>query len=231
METFGIFTDTTPVDDGITVGADAEIYVWENTLAEAAIAPYEGDNVIAWTTTGVGWFGGGIKSNSPKDLSGFAGGNLKFWIKMPANVTFKIGINDAQNHESYVTFPANQTAFGLTRNGEWGQATIPISTLVGSVDLQMTNYQFIILEQSGTQCQFAIDDIYWDGGGAALSSVNWSADSYAVTDASATLNLQVPARPIPNATDSEQRHTDDQCGHHPEPKRLGKRNGEFRCYR
>lgn len=190
VETYGIYTDTTPVDDGLTVGLNAEIYVWENTLAASTTAPYEGDNVISWTTTGVGWFGAGIQANSPRDLSGFASGNLKFMIKIPANVTFKIGFNDTQNHENYVTFPANQTAYGLERNGEWGQATIPVAAMQGSVDLQMINYPFAILEQQGTQCSFAIDDIYYDGGGAHLSNVSFSAASYEEDASSATVSLE-----------------------------------------
>lgn len=189
IETFGIFTDETPVDDGLTVGLNAEIYVWENTLTEATIPPYEGSNVIAWTTTGVGWLGAGIKSNSPIDLSGFAEGSIKFMIKMPANVTFKIGINDTQNHESYVVFPANQTAFGLVRDGEWGQAVIPVSAITGNVDLQTLNYEFIILEEGGVQCQFAIDDIYWDGGGSSPSSVSFDAESYEDTAQNATITV------------------------------------------
>lgn len=189
IETYGIFTDNTPVDDGLTVGVNAEIYVWENTLTPGTIPPYEGPNGITWNTAGQGWFGAGISSNTPLDLSGFAEGNLKFMIKIPANVRFKIGINDAQNHESYVVFPANQTAFGLVRNGEWGQAVIPIADIRGNVNLEMLNYEFIILEENGTQCQFAIDDIYWDGGGASPSSVSFSQDSYAYDATSATLTV------------------------------------------
>ncbi|MBN1326626.1 MAG: glycoside hydrolase family 16 protein, partial [Candidatus Cloacimonetes bacterium] len=158
VETFGIYTDLTPVDDALTIGSNAEIYVWENTLTGGSIPPYEGDNVISWTTTGQGWFGGGISSLAPIDLSGFAAGTINFMIKIPANVSFKIGINDAAGNESYVDFPAGQTVFGLERNGEWGQAIIPVADIQGNVDLQMLSYEFMILEENGTQCQFAIDD-------------------------------------------------------------------------
>ncbi len=189
IETFGLFTDETPVDDGLTIGLNAEIYVWENTLSNGTIPPFEGSNVISFSTTGVGWFGAGISTNSPLDLSDFAQGNLKFMIKIPPNVTFKIGINDATGTESYVLFPANQTAFGLERDGDWGQATIPISAIRGNVDLEILSYEFIILEENGVQCQFAIDDIYWDGGGATASTVSFDADSYSVDSASAMISV------------------------------------------
>lgn len=189
VETFGIYTDETPVDAGLLVGDNAEVYVWENTLTAGSAIPYEGSNVLSWTTAGVGWFGAGIQSNTPTDLSGFLEGNMKFMIKIPANVSFKIGINDAQNRESYVLFPANQTAFGLQRNGEWGQASIPISAIKGNVDLEMLSYEFIILEEAGAQCQFAIDDIYWDGGGTSPGTISFDAGSYDVSAAGATLSL------------------------------------------
>lgn len=189
IETFGIFTDETPVDDGLQIGVDAEIYVWENTLTTGTIPPYEGDNVISWATTGTGWFGGGISSNLPVDLSLFEGGSIKFMIKIPADVSFKIGINDLQGVENYVEFPANQTVFGLVRDGEWGQAIIPVEDIKGAVDLEMLKYEFIILEQNGTQCEFALDDIYWDGGGTAISNVQFDEETYTTDATEATISL------------------------------------------
>ncbi len=188
-ETFGIFSDNTPVDDGITPGLDAEIYVWENTLSTGSIDPYEGDNVMAFITTGVGWFGAGIEANEPVDISHFAGGNLKCMIKMPSDVHFWIGMNDNGGSEHYVEFPAGETAFGLTRNGEWGQATIPIQDIAQGLDLGAINYTFMIKEEDGMQCSFAIDDIYLDGGGTAISSVSFSANSYSVEDDGATIEV------------------------------------------
>ncbi len=149
--------------------------------------------MISWSTTGQGWFGGGVSSNTPLDLSGFEEGNIKFMIKIPANVTFKIGINDTQGNESYVTFPANQSAFGLERDGEWGQATIPVADIKGNVDLEILSYEFMILEENGIQCQLAIDDIYWDGGGASASSISFDAQSYSTDDANATISVEDPA--------------------------------------
>ncbi len=189
IESFGIYTDLTPVDAGLTVGLDAEIYVWEETLSGVPYVPYEGENVISFVSSGVGWFGAGIASNLPLDLSGFAAGNMKFLIKIPAYVTFKIGINDTQGNENYVEFPANETVYGLERNGEWGQVVIPISDIQGNVNLQALSYEFMILEENGSQCHFVIDDIYWDGGGLSESSVNFDAETYNENDSEATINL------------------------------------------
>ena len=164
--TYGIFTDTTPVDNGLIAGESAEIYVWEGTLSEGSIPPFEGENGITWTSTGSGWFGAGIMSIQPVNLFNFGDGYLKFRIKIPSNIAFQIGIIDAWGNQSYVEFPSNQTKYGLVRDGEWGQASIPIDDIRGDyIDLRMLSYEFVILEVNGASCEFALDDIYWEGGG------------------------------------------------------------------
>jgi beta-glucanase (GH16 family) len=169
--TFGIFTDETPTTNGLEAGVNAEIYAWEGTLAEGSIPPYEGEHGISWITTGLGWFGGGIMSVQPVNLFNFGEGNLNFMIKIPANISFKIGIIDAWGNQNYVDFPANQTTYGLTRNGEWGQASIPVDDIRGEfIDLRMLSYEFVILEVNGAFCEFAIDDIYWEGGVVAVEN-------------------------------------------------------------
>lgn len=162
---FGLYTDTTPVNDALVPEVTANIYVWEGTLVDGTIAPYEGDNALSWRTNGRGWFGAGIMSIQPVNLFNFPDGHLNFRIKIPANVTFKIGVIDTWNNQYYVSFPAGQTKYGLVRNGEWGQASIPVSDLRGTaIDLRMLSYEFVILEEQGIGCEFAVDDIYYSGG-------------------------------------------------------------------
>lgn len=164
--TFGILTDTTPTHAALLTDSTSKIYIWANTMVPGTITPYEGANGLSWRSNGQGWFGGGIMSIQPLNLFSFDQGHLKFRIKIPANVTFKIGVIDAWNNQYYVSFPAGQTRYGLVRNGEWGQAAIPVSDLRGTaIDLRMLSYPFVILEEQGIGCEFAIDDIYWDGGG------------------------------------------------------------------
>jgi beta-glucanase (GH16 family) len=179
--TFGIYTDETPVDGQLVPDVSSEIYVWEGTLVGGSIPPYEGENVLSWQTAGLGWFGAGIMAVQPLNLFDFGEGHLKFRIKIPANVTFKIGIIDAWNNQQYVEFPASTTTYGLVRDGEWAQAAIPVSDLRGTlIDLRMLSYAFVILEENGTACEFALDDIYWDGGTTAVSGEDDAADGGAL---------------------------------------------------
>ena len=187
--TFGLFTDTTPIDNGLVAGDDAEIYVWEGTLSEGSIPPYEGENGISWQTTGLGWFGAGIMSMQPVNLFNFGEGHLKFMINIPANISFQIGIIDAWGNQSYVDFPGNQTTYGLVRDGNWGQASIPVEDIRGEwIDLRMLSYEFVILEVNGASCEFGLDDIYWDGGGA----VSVIEDDYGKPTTKYSLNNNYP---------------------------------------
>tara|TARA_B100001123_G_C15268161_1_gene1009240 strand:- start:230 stop:1873 length:1644 start_codon:yes stop_codon:yes gene_type:complete len=205
--TFGLFTDTTPIDNGLVAGDDSEIYVWEGTLIEGSLQPYEGANGISWQTTGLGWFGAGIMSMQPVNLFNFSEGNLKFMIKIPENISFQIGIIDAWGNQSYVEFPANQTKYGLVRDSNWGQASIPVSDIRGEfIDLRMLSYEFVILEVNGAGCQFALDDIYWEGGGTV--SVIENEFSTTPTRFSLNNNFPNPFNPVTTLsyTLSEQAH-------------------------
>jgi len=162
---FGIYTDLTATNGGLEAEVTSQIYVWEGTLTAGSIPPYEGSNVLSWQTAGLGWFGAGIMSIQPLNLFDFPDGHLNFRIKIPANITFKIGIIDAWGNQSWISFPAFQTTYGLVRNGEWGQASIPVADIRGTaMDLRMLSYPFAILEENGTAGEFAVDDIYYDGG-------------------------------------------------------------------
>ena len=182
---FGLFTDLTEVNNYLTPGLDAEIYVWEGTLTDGTIDPLEGENGISWSSTGLGWFGAGIMSMQPINLFNFSEGYLNFSIKIPSNVSFQIGIIDSWGNQSYVDFPSSQTTYGLVRDGNWGQASIPVEDIRGDyIDLRMLSYQFVVLEVNGTSCEFALDDIFWSGGGEALkiSDSNNISDRFLLND-------------------------------------------------
>ncbi|MEM9351696.1 MAG: glycoside hydrolase family 16 protein [Planctomycetota bacterium] len=166
---FGLFTETTPTNASLTPEVDGDIFVWEGTLADGSIPPLEGNNALSWQTTGKGWFGAGIFSHQPLNLFDYGEGHLNFSINIPEDVTFKIGIIDTWGNQEYVEFPAFQTAYGLERNGEWGQASIPVSDIRGTaIDLRMLSYSFVILEENGATVEFALDDIYWDAPSASV---------------------------------------------------------------
>jgi len=176
--TFGVFTDNTPTNNKLVAGESSDIYVWnQSTVSDGSLTAVEGDNVIAWRYNSSNeWFGGGIQTRQVRDLSNFSdNGALSFKIKIPANVSFKVGIADTYTNQNWVEFPANTTTYGLVRNGEWATATIPVADIRGSlVALQSLQGMFYIASVDGQlpsgAFEMAIDDIVWTGGGAITDS-------------------------------------------------------------
>lgn len=166
---FGVFTDLTAVNNKQTVGASADVWNWnQSSMAAGNTAPFEGSSVIAWNYTAPNqWFGSSVQSRQIHNMSNYRNGSVKFRIKIPANVAFKIGIGDTYTNQGSVTFPANTTAYGLVRNGQWGTATIPVASLAGSlIALQSMSDLFQIFSVDGSlptsSFQWAVDDIVWD---------------------------------------------------------------------
>ncbi|GGY91452.1 family 16 glycosylhydrolase [Pseudoduganella plicata] len=173
---FGVYTDNSAVNAKLEAGTTSDIWVWNNnSIGGGSLGPYEGNNVLAWSYNKPGdWFGASIQSRSVRDMTNFRNGTVKFRIKIPANVSFNIGLADTYTNVNWLNFPANTTTFGLVRNGDWATATIPVSTLAGPLVALQSVVDMFMFSSDGnniptTAFQFAIDDIVWDSGTAAQS--------------------------------------------------------------
>ncbi len=165
---FGVFTDNTPTDNKLEAGVTSDIYVWDPFSSEGTIAPYEGEEVITNSfNVPNNWFGGGVQTRQPRDMSNFVDGNLRFRINIPADIAFRIGVTDTFTNENWLTFPAFETTYGLVRDGDWGEVEIPISDLRGPlIALQSMQYLFAISSDPANfpsrTFEYAIDDIVWE---------------------------------------------------------------------
>ena len=167
---FGVFTETTPTQNSLDFANNGEIFIWGGTMQEGNEPAFEGNEVISWETLRANdWFGGGVLNIFGKNMSGYVeDGNLRFRIKIPENVPFRIGITDNFTNESWVTFGANESKYGLVRNGEWGEVEIPLADFAGLIAFQDIGYMFAISSDPSSfptsTFEFAIDDIVWDDG-------------------------------------------------------------------
>jgi hypothetical protein len=196
--TFGVFTDNTATANKQQLGVDADFWIWNTASTTAGTLPaYEGSNVLTMKYTAPGqWFGGGIASRQARDMSNLINGNLKFRIKIPANVAFKVGIQDTYTNQNYVNFPANQTTYGLVRTGDWAQASVPIADLRGSlVALQSLSSLFNIVSIDGAlpgaAFELAIDDIVWECGSGTACQTNTSSSKASSSTASVRTSSSV----------------------------------------
>ncbi len=167
---FGVFTETTPVNNALEPGVTSDIFLWDGTSGAGTSEPYEGENVISFAYNAANtWFGSGIQARQALDMSGYGEGEIRFQIKIPADVSFRIGVIDTYTNENWITFPANQTMYGLERDGEWGEVVIPMEDARGPlIALQSILYPFAISSDPAAfptaPFEYSIDDVIWDDG-------------------------------------------------------------------
>lgn len=155
---FGVFTDDSAIENKLTLGVDAYLYIWNNLSAIPNAAPYEGANVLAFTAGAGNWFGMGI-ANDSRNLQHFAEGSLKFNMKLSSSNTFKIGIL-TESGESWVNFIEGLNQYGLVRDGEWHEVLIPMSAF--NVDLASVTQMFMIAgDAPAAPLDLFIDHIYY----------------------------------------------------------------------
>jgi beta-glucanase (GH16 family) len=159
--TFGVYTETTPVNNALTYGVDANLYLWNN-LTPITATPYEGSQVMAYRANAGAWFGLGVATDY-KNMSSFSGGNLKFHMKTSSTATFKVGISTAFG-DSWINFVNGGQQYGLVRDGNWYEVTIPFSAFY-NLDLYSVKQMFMVVaDPPSANVDIFIDNIYYSGG-------------------------------------------------------------------
>ena len=157
---------TRPPTAGWRPRSPPQIYVWEGTLVDGTIPPYEGDNVLSWQTAGAGLVRRRHHVHSAAEPVRLRRGAPQ----VPDQDSRAHHLQD-RDHRcleqpvlrclSRVTRPP--TGWCATASG--ARPSIPVADIRGTaMDLRMLSYAFVILEENGAACEFALDDIYWDAG-------------------------------------------------------------------
>jgi beta-glucanase (GH16 family) len=114
---FGVFTETTPVNDAITFGTDAELYVWNN-LTSVPVTPQEGSEAWSFNAGPGNWFGmGAFCLGDRNDNVPTATHATK------TTTTHTIGFIASSAAARWL---GNQREnFGLIRDGNWHEVVMP----------------------------------------------------------------------------------------------------------
>ncbi|NIJ99640.1 glycoside hydrolase family 16 protein [Xanthomonas cannabis] len=155
---FGVFTDQTDTSARLTLGQDAELYLWNN-LTPIAQAPFEGRNVMAYRANAGAWYGLGIQSDY-RNLAAYAGGALKLQVKTTTASSFRIGINTSFG-DSWVAIAPGGNQYGVVRDGAWHEVTIPLGAF-HDLDLQAVRQPFMLAADApAAPVEIAIDQVYY----------------------------------------------------------------------
>jgi beta-glucanase (GH16 family) len=161
---FGIYSESAIVTDSLIVGTNATLNYWNNLTAITGATTYEGNKVWALRANAGNWFGMGL-DNKYMNLSGHSNGALKFHFKTAYNGQFKIGIKSGDG-ESWINFPAGSNAYGLVRDGNWHEISIPLldfrDTTTGRyVDFMSVKSAFMFAgDAPSSNADFYIDNLY-----------------------------------------------------------------------
>ena len=164
---FGILTETTPVSDSLNYGTSATLNYWNNltNITNPAPVAFEGAHLWAVHANAGDWFGMGIVNNYV-NLQNFSAGSLKFNFKSTYPGQFKVGITTGHG-ESWINFPAGASLYGLVRDGNWHQVTIPMADFQNpnagmNVDLLTLKSGFMFAgDPAASAADFYFDDIYF----------------------------------------------------------------------
>jgi beta-glucanase (GH16 family) len=162
---YGVFSETTPKTDSLTIGTNASLSYWNNLTNIAGAVPFEGNNVWAVRANAGNWFGLGV-DNKYINLSTHTAGALKFKFKTSYQGQFKFGLKSSDG-DAWVNFPSSSVQYGLIRDGNWHEVTIPLTAFnspsTGNyIDYGAVKYAFMFTgDAPSTTADFYMDDIYF----------------------------------------------------------------------
>ena len=191
---FGVFTETTPVNDSLTYGTglepnfnygtNAALYIWNNMTPSAnPPAPSEGTNCWSFDIAGGNWFGMGVFLPNFRNMKNYSDGYLHFDIRTTAGdaTPMQVGIQscvagqlagDAANF----TLPlgTDQTSeFGFAHDGQWHSLKIPLNRFA-NIDFRTVNQLFQISSVGNTASglNLSIDNVWWEPSATRVTPQN-----------------------------------------------------------
>lgn len=164
----GLYTEKESITSRIIIdNSTINLFIWENTLAfQDGTAPFEGEAVWSVKSANTpGWYGFGVFSANPVDLSYYKNGYLHVAMKTTAPNDLWLGIAGANKTEGKVEFKGTSLPYGFKRDGQWHELFIPCS------DLTKKGWNPI-----------SCDNVFMFGGGGNLTSAVHIDDVYLCAD-------------------------------------------------
>lgn len=177
METgnFGVFTETTPVNDslsyltgtepGFEYGTNAALYIWNNMTPAATMpTPSEGSQCWSFDIAGGAWFGMGVLVPNFRNMVNYSDGYLHFDIKTTGTASMKVGIKSSRGGEFWLPLGVDATSeFGFARDGQWHSLKIPLNRFANTDFL--TIHQLFMIASDVTPVSalnLSIDNVWWE---------------------------------------------------------------------
>jgi beta-glucanase (GH16 family) len=169
---FGIFTETTPVNNSLPFGDDtdpdfyygnqAALYIWNNmTETTAPLAPSEGTECWSFNIAGGTWFGMGVMAPNFRNMKNYSDGFLHFDMATTTSNTIKVGVKSSVGDESWLFLETAGENFGLVRDGDWHEVIIPLNRF-SNCDFRTVHQMFMIAGDATAATNISLDNIWWE---------------------------------------------------------------------
>ena len=170
---FGIFTETTPVDDSLVYGDDtspdwpysdeAALYLWNNmTEAAVPVTPSEGTEVWSFDIGGGAWWGCGVYLPNFRNMENYSDGFLYFDIATTLTDPIKIGVKTSRGGESWQLVGEENSPLGFARDGAWHTVRVPLNGFVNTDFHTLQQIFMIVADSASASTTLSIDNVYYE---------------------------------------------------------------------
>jgi len=192
IENFGVFTETTPVNNALVYGDDtdpafeygpeAALYTWNNmTEAVTPATPSEGTEVWTFDIGAGQWFGMGVFLPNFRNMKNYSDGFLHFDIQTTLTDTIKIGVKSSRGGEYWQLVGDETTEIGFARDGQWHTVSIPLNRYANTDFNTIHQIFMIVADSASSSTTLSIDNVYWEPGAARPTPENGNFGVYTET--------------------------------------------------
>ena len=168
---FGIFTETTPVDNSLVYGDDTDpnwnygteagLYIWNNMTEATPPTPSEGSECWSFNINPGTWYGMGVFLPNYRNMKNYSNGYLHFDMVTTTTDNIKIGLKSSVGDEAWVLLEEGVEDFGLVRDGEWHEVSVPLNRFT-NIDFQTVHQMFMMAGDPTMATNISLDDIWWE---------------------------------------------------------------------
>lgn len=169
---FGIYTETTPVNNSIIYGDDtdpefnygteAALYIWNNMAEATPPTPSEGSECWSFDINPGTWYGMGVFLPNYRNMKNYSDGYLHFDMATTTTDDIKVGIKSSVGDEFWIPMiDGGVEDFGLVRDGEWHEVSIALNRFA-NIDFRTVHQMFMIAGDPTSATNISIDDVWWE---------------------------------------------------------------------
>jgi beta-glucanase (GH16 family) len=190
---FGVFTETTPVNDslaygtglepGFEYGTNAALYIWNNMTEVTPPAASEGTDCWSFNIAGGDWFGMGVFLPNFRNMKNYSDGYLHFDLRTTGTAAIQVGIKSSVGGEFWLPLGVDQTSeFGFARDGQWHSLVIPLNRFA-NIDFRTVHQMFMIASVgiAPSALNLSIDNVWWEPSVARMTPENGDFGVYTET--------------------------------------------------